>query len=222
RGPTRPVHAQHPGHLPRLRRGADHRPPLAGPPTRHPPGAVHRPAARLPAGHQPHLRRPPRQRVRRRAHHGHPPPPPPPGSPSPPSPPPWPPAPPPPTAWTPWPRTSPTAPAPEARSTSSTPPARWRCCGGAPTPCPTTSPTSPPPSCAPRRARPPPPLPHDVADLAPDILRHRLVLTYQALAEQTTPDQIITAILTTIPTPRIDLTGGVAGGRGRRPAGVGR
>jgi MoxR-like ATPase len=53
-------------------------------------------------------------------------------------------------------------------------------------------------------------LPHDVADLAPDILRHRLVLTYQALAEQTTPDDIVTAILSAIPTPRIDLAGAIA------------
>jgi MoxR-like ATPase len=49
-------------------------------------------------------------------------------------------------------------------------------------------------------------LPQDVAELAPDILRHRLVLTYQALAEDITPDHILTAILAAIPAPRIDLT----------------
>ncbi len=41
---------------------------------------------------------------------------------------------------------------------------------------------------------------------SPDILRHRLVLTYQALAEDITPDHILTAILAAIPAPRIDLT----------------
>ncbi|MDQ3700958.1 MAG: MoxR family ATPase, partial [Chloroflexota bacterium] len=48
-------------------------------------------------------------------------------------------------------------------------------------------------------------LPQDVAELAPDVLRHRLVLTYQALAEDVTPDHILTAILAAIPAPRIDL-----------------
>jgi len=49
-------------------------------------------------------------------------------------------------------------------------------------------------------------LPQDVAELAPDVLRHRLVLTYQALAEDVTPDHILTSILAAIPAPRIDLT----------------
>jgi MoxR-like ATPase len=48
-------------------------------------------------------------------------------------------------------------------------------------------------------------LPQDVAELALDVLRHRLVLTYQALAEDVTPDHILTAILAAIPAPRIDL-----------------
>jgi MoxR-like ATPase len=48
-------------------------------------------------------------------------------------------------------------------------------------------------------------LPQDVQELARDVLRHRLVLTYQALAEQVTPDQLLTAVLAAIPAPRIDL-----------------
>jgi MoxR-like ATPase len=48
-------------------------------------------------------------------------------------------------------------------------------------------------------------LPQDVQELARDVLRHRLVLTYQALAEQVTPDSILTAVLAAIPPPRIDL-----------------
>jgi len=37
------------------------------------------------------------------------------------------------------------------------------------------------------------------------VLRHRLVLTYQALAEQVNPDSLLTAVLAAIPPPRIDL-----------------
>ena len=35
-------------------------------------------------------------------------------------------------------------------------------------------------------------LPHDVAELALDVLRHRLVLSYEALADDVDPDTIIT------------------------------
>jgi MoxR-like ATPase len=48
-------------------------------------------------------------------------------------------------------------------------------------------------------------LPQDVQELARDVLRHRLVLTYQALAEQLSPDTLLTAVLDAIPPPRIDL-----------------
>jgi MoxR-like ATPase len=48
-------------------------------------------------------------------------------------------------------------------------------------------------------------LPQDVQELARDVLRHRLVLTYQALAEQVTPDTLLPAVLNAIPPPRIDL-----------------
>jgi MoxR-like ATPase len=48
-------------------------------------------------------------------------------------------------------------------------------------------------------------LPQDVADLALDVLRHRLVLTYQALAEEVSADQVLAAVLAAIPAPRIDL-----------------
>jgi MoxR-like ATPase len=48
-------------------------------------------------------------------------------------------------------------------------------------------------------------LAEDVAALAKDALRHRLVLTYQALAEQVTPDTILDAVLATVPLPQIDL-----------------
>jgi MoxR-like ATPase len=48
-------------------------------------------------------------------------------------------------------------------------------------------------------------LPQDVQELARDVLRHRLVLTYQALAEQVTADKLLAAVLDAIPAPRIDL-----------------
>ncbi len=53
-------------------------------------------------------------------------------------------------------------------------------------------------------------LPQDVRVLAPDVLRHRLVLTYQALAEDVTPDQIVERILGVVPMPRLDLARGAA------------
>ncbi|MGB7947895.1 MAG: MoxR family ATPase [Candidatus Binatia bacterium] len=44
-------------------------------------------------------------------------------------------------------------------------------------------------------------LPQDVMDLVPDIFRHRLVLTYEALAEGMAPDQLIHRIMQQIPAP---------------------
>ena len=44
-------------------------------------------------------------------------------------------------------------------------------------------------------------LPQDLIDLVPDVLRHRLVLSYEALAEGLTPDEIIRQLLKEIPAP---------------------
>jgi MoxR-like ATPase len=44
-------------------------------------------------------------------------------------------------------------------------------------------------------------LPEDVADLAPDVLRHRLVLTYEALADGKTPDQLILEVMRHVRAP---------------------
>ncbi|MDB5889484.1 MAG: MoxR family ATPase [Polaromonas sp.] len=44
-------------------------------------------------------------------------------------------------------------------------------------------------------------LPEDMADLVPDVLRHRLVLTYEALAEGLTADAIVGKIMAKIPQP---------------------
>jgi MoxR-like ATPase len=46
----------------------------------------------------------------------------------------------------------------------------------------------------------------DLHALAKDALRHRLVLTYQALAEEVNPDTILDRVLAAVPVPQIDLT----------------
>ena len=44
-------------------------------------------------------------------------------------------------------------------------------------------------------------LPEDMVDLVPDVLRHRVVLSYEALAEGLTPDQVVAKIMAKIPPP---------------------
>jgi MoxR-like ATPase len=44
-------------------------------------------------------------------------------------------------------------------------------------------------------------LPEDVKDLVPDVFRHRLVLSYEAIAEGITADQLIRRIMNHIPAP---------------------
>jgi MoxR-like ATPase len=46
----------------------------------------------------------------------------------------------------------------------------------------------------------------DLQELAKDALRHRLVLAYQALAEEVSPDEILDRVLAAVPVPQIDLT----------------
>jgi MoxR-like ATPase len=48
-------------------------------------------------------------------------------------------------------------------------------------------------------------LPKDVADLAPDVLRHRLVLSYEGIASGISTDAVVSAVLARFPAPRIDL-----------------
>jgi MoxR-like ATPase len=47
-------------------------------------------------------------------------------------------------------------------------------------------------------------IPSDVTELAPDVLRHRLVLSYAGLAEGVTPDTIISRIVGVVPAPRLE------------------
>jgi len=46
-------------------------------------------------------------------------------------------------------------------------------------------------------------LANDVTAVAADVLRHRLVLSYEALAEEVTPDDIIARVLQAIPAPEV-------------------
>jgi MoxR-like ATPase len=46
----------------------------------------------------------------------------------------------------------------------------------------------------------------DLHSLAADAFRHRLVLSYQALAEEVTPDTIVKRVLDAVPVPQLDLT----------------
>jgi MoxR-like ATPase len=48
-------------------------------------------------------------------------------------------------------------------------------------------------------------LAEDLQALAKDALRHRLVLTYQALAEEVSSDTILDEVLQAVPAPRVDL-----------------
>jgi MoxR-like ATPase len=46
----------------------------------------------------------------------------------------------------------------------------------------------------------------DLQALIKDAFRHRLVLTYQALAEEVSPDAILDDVVASVPVPQIDLT----------------
>jgi MoxR-like ATPase len=48
-------------------------------------------------------------------------------------------------------------------------------------------------------------LPEDVTDLVPDVFRHRLVLTYQALSEGKSADDLIRDVMKKIPAPEKPL-----------------
>jgi MoxR-like ATPase len=48
-------------------------------------------------------------------------------------------------------------------------------------------------------------IPADIRALAKDAFRHRLVLTYQALAEERSADDVLDAVLAAVPQPRLEL-----------------
>jgi MoxR-like ATPase len=50
-------------------------------------------------------------------------------------------------------------------------------------------------------------LPGDVRDLAGDVLRHRIVLSYEALAEEVTADHVIERVVERLPLPDLQIAG---------------
>jgi MoxR-like ATPase len=59
-------------------------------------------------------------------------------------------------------------------------------------------------------------LPQDAQDLARDVLRHRIVLSYEGLADGITPDDLLNHVLARVPLPSLPL------GQRREPAGSGK
>ena len=55
-------------------------------------------------------------------------------------------------------------------------------------------------------------VPQDVFDVAPDVLRHRLVLSYEALAQGVEVDHVLARLLSTVPAPAVGA-GGYGGDR---------
>jgi MoxR-like ATPase len=53
-------------------------------------------------------------------------------------------------------------------------------------------------------------LPQDLVDLVPDVLRHRIVLSYEALAEGIDPDTLVGRIMQALPAPEAPLQSHVA------------
>ena len=64
-------------------------------------------------------------------------------------------------------------------------------------------------------------VPHDIVELAPDVLRHRLVLSYEALADRVTADMIIERLLDAVPRPDRPFEGDPRGANRPDPAPVG-
>ncbi|MEM7117491.1 MAG: MoxR family ATPase [Chloroflexota bacterium] len=60
-------------------------------------------------------------------------------------------------------------------------------------------------------------LPQDVRDLALDVIRHRLVLSYEALADNVQPDDVLNELLTAVPLPEVPLRERVDPTRFMRP-----
>jgi MoxR-like ATPase len=53
-------------------------------------------------------------------------------------------------------------------------------------------------------------LPHDVSEVAPEVIRHRLVLTYEGIAAGVNAETVVRRVLERFPPPRIDLGDRVA------------
>jgi MoxR-like ATPase len=64
-------------------------------------------------------------------------------------------------------------------------------------------------------------LPQDVVDVVPDVLRHRIVLSYDALADGVPVDHIITRVLQTVPLPQVSARPQAGGHPAGQPAPAG-
>ena len=49
-------------------------------------------------------------------------------------------------------------------------------------------------------------VPQDVYDVAPEVLRHRILLSYDAIAQEVTPDDVVAKVLATVPAPRVSAS----------------
>ena len=47
--------------------------------------------------------------------------------------------------------------------------------------------------------------PEDVVDVAPDVLRHRIILSYDAISDSVSADEIVSRILSEVPVPDAPL-----------------
>ncbi|HLU43086.1 MAG TPA: MoxR family ATPase [Microthrixaceae bacterium] len=52
--------------------------------------------------------------------------------------------------------------------------------------------------------------PQDVFDVAPEVLRHRLLLSYEALAQDVDVEQVLNRVLSTVPAPRVSPAQGTS------------
>ncbi len=59
-------------------------------------------------------------------------------------------------------------------------------------------------------------VPQDVVEVVPDVLRHRLVLSYDALADEVSPDDVIRRVLQTVGLPQVSPQANVPG-QGQAP-----
>ncbi len=48
-------------------------------------------------------------------------------------------------------------------------------------------------------------MPEDVRDLAPEVLRHRFLLSYEALAQDVTPDHLLQRVIDAVPIPKVHI-----------------
>jgi len=63
-------------------------------------------------------------------------------------------------------------------------------------------------------------LPQDLQDIAPDILRHRLVLSYDALADDIPADHVVARIMQSVPMPSVAARQGTSPNGGQPPVPV--